>query len=89
MALDNAYTTAPGIGEEMGPIITALKEGNVMTRYYSNKKRNPDSKIFMLKLEEFQLEWYRTGKEGGRLEGTGATEVQQHCYMVVLWLILL
>ena len=77
-AVENAYGLAPGssagiaIGEEMGPIIAALKEGSAMTRYYANRKRTaPDLRIFMLKMEEFQLVWCRTGKEGGRQEGSG------------------
>ena len=69
---ENTYVEEPGeLTEEMGPIITALKEGNIMTRYYSNRKRTPDLRIFMLKLDEFQLVWCRTGKEGGREEGRG------------------
>ncbi|XP_048577157.1 1-phosphatidylinositol 4,5-bisphosphate phosphodiesterase gamma-1 isoform X2 [Nematostella vectensis] len=64
--------TSPDLGDEManmGPIITALKEGNVMTRYYS--KRAPEIRIFSLKLEEFQVIWSRTGggKEASRVEG--------------------
>lgn len=78
-AVENAYGPppggAPGIGEEMGPIIAALKEGSAMTRYYSNRKRQtPDLRIFMLKMEEFQLVWCRTGKEGGRQEGSGIAD---------------
>lgn len=76
-AVENAYGSPPGssagiaIGEEMGPIIAALKEGSAMTRYYANRKRTaPDLRIFMLKMEEFQLVWCRTGKEGGRQEGS-------------------
>ncbi|XP_031560507.1 1-phosphatidylinositol 4,5-bisphosphate phosphodiesterase gamma-1-like isoform X2 [Actinia tenebrosa] len=58
-----------GLSTEMGPIITALKEGNIMTRYYS--KRAPDLRIFSLKLEEFQIAWSRTGggKDINRIEG--------------------
>ena len=69
-AVENAYAPAPALGEEMGPIIAALKEGSAMTRYYS-KNKTPDLRIFMLKMEEFQVVWCRTGKEGGRLEGSG------------------
>jgi hypothetical protein len=65
----------PGLGlsNEMGPIITALKEGNIMTRYYC--KRAPDLRIFSLKLEEFQIAWSRTGggKDINRIEGCGKT----------------
>lgn len=68
-AVENAYAPAPALGEEMGPIIAALKEGSAMTRYYS-KNKTPDLRIFMLKMEEFQVVWCRTGKEGGRLEGS-------------------
>ncbi|XP_074617747.1 1-phosphatidylinositol 4,5-bisphosphate phosphodiesterase gamma-1-like [Acropora palmata] len=71
-AKENVYGPGPGnasgiaIGEEMGPIITALKEGSAMTRYYSNRKRQSDVRIFKLKMEEFQLVWCR--KEGAREE---------------------
>lgn len=81
-AVENPYGPPPGaapvgIGEEMGPIITALKEGSAMTRYYSNRKRQtPDLRIFKLKMEEFQLVWCRTGKEGGRQEGSGDRNVK-------------
>ena len=75
-AVPNVYASAPGsasgigIGEEMGPIITALKEGSAMTRYYANRKRQaPELRIFKLKMEEFQLVWCR--KEGAREEGSG------------------
>jgi len=71
-AVENSYAPAPALGEEMGPIIAALKEGSAMTRYYS-KNKTPDLRIFMLKMEEFQVVWCRTGKEGGRLEGSGIT----------------
>lgn len=74
-AVPNVYASAPGsasgigIGEEMGPIITALKEGSAMTRYYANRKRQaPELRIFKLKMEEFQLVWCR--KEGAREEGS-------------------
>lgn len=74
-ARENVYGPGPGnasgiaIGEEMGPIITALKEGSAMTRYYSNRKRQSDVRIFKLKMEEFQLVWCR--KEGAREEDSG------------------
>lgn len=60
-----------GLTTEMGPIITALKEGNIMTRYYS--KKAPELRIFSLKLEEFQIAWSRTGggKDINRIEGCG------------------
>lgn len=87
--MENAYGLAPGssagiaIGEEMGPIIAALKEGSAMTRYYANRKRTaPDLRIFMLKMEEFQLVWCRMGKEGGRQEGSG---IQNLCATMVIW----
>ncbi|XP_022794203.1 1-phosphatidylinositol 4,5-bisphosphate phosphodiesterase gamma-1-like isoform X3 [Stylophora pistillata] len=69
MSVENTYSPPPGLGEEMGPIIGALKEGSAMTRYYS-KRQTPDLRIFMLKMEEFQVVWCRTGREGGRLEGS-------------------
>lgn len=75
-SVENVYGPPPGtgsgiaIGEEMGPIITALKEGSAMTRYYANRKRQTtDLRIFKLKMEEFQIAWCR--KEGGREEGSG------------------
>lgn len=87
--MENAYGSPPGssagiaIGEEMGPIIAALKEGSAMTRYYANRKRTaPDLRIFMLKMEEFQLVWCRTGKEGGRQEGSG---IQTLCATMLVW----
>lgn len=87
--MENAYGSPPGssagiaIGEEMGPIIAALKEGSAMTRYYANRKRTaPDLRIFMLKMEEFQLVWCRTGKEGGRQEGSG---IQNLCATMLVW----
>lgn len=74
--VENVYGPPPGtasgiaIGEEMGPIITALKEGSAMTRYYATRKRQTtDLRIFKLKMEEFQLVWCR--KEGGREDGSG------------------
>lgn len=74
-SVENVYGPPPGtgsgiaIGEEMGPIITALKEGSAMTRYYANRKRQTtDLRIFKLKMEEFQIAWCR--KEGGREEGS-------------------
>lgn len=76
--VENAYAPAPALGEEMGPIIAALKEGSAMTRYYS-KNKTPDLRIFMLKMEEFQVVWCRTGKEGGRLEGSGITNTKSLC----------
>lgn len=78
-AVENAYAPAPALGEEMGPIIAALKEGSAMTRYYS-KNKTPDLRIFMLKMEEFQVVWCRTGKEGGRLEGSGITNTKSLCW---------
>lgn len=59
------------LSSEMGPIITALKGGNILTRYYC--KRAPDLRIFSLQPEEFQVAWSRTGggKEGARIEGCG------------------
>lgn len=59
------------LSSEMGPIITALKGGNIMTRYYC--KRAPEMRVFSLQLEEFQIAWSRTGggKEGARVEGCG------------------
>ena len=77
-AVENAYAPAPALGEEMGPIIAALKEGSAMTRYYS-KNKTPDLRIFMLKMEEFQVVWCRTGKEGGRLEGSGIANTKSLC----------
>lgn len=76
--MENAYAPAPALGEEMGPIIAALKEGSAMTRYYS-KNKTPDLRIFMLKMEEFQVVWCRTGKEGGRLEGSGINNAKTLC----------
>lgn len=73
-ARENVYGPGPdnasgiAIGEEMGPIITALKEGSAMTRYYSNRRQS-DVRIFKLKMEEFQLVWCR--KEGAREEDSG------------------
>ena len=87
-AVENAYAPAPALGEEMGPIIAALKEGSAMTRYYS-KNKTPDLRIFMLKMEEFQVVWCRTGKEGGRLEGSGINKtksLKQHCFDVMYFL---
>lgn len=77
-AVENTYSPAPGLGEEMGPIISALKEGSAMTRYYS-KRQTPDLRIFMLKMEEFQVVWCRTGREGGRLEGSGIVRPKTVC----------
>ena len=89
--MENPYGPPPGssagiaIGEEMGPIIGALKEGSAMTRYYANRKRQtPDLRIFMLKMEEFQLVWCRTGREGGRQEGSGITNAKTERSNLVL-----
>ena len=41
-----------------------------MTRFYSN--RRPETRIFLLKLDEFQIAWWRNA---GKEEGTGS------CYM--------
>lgn len=79
-AVENTYSPAPGLGEEMGPIISALKEGSAMTRYYS-KRQTPDLRIFMLKMEEFQVVWCRTGREGGRLEGSGIVRPKTVCQL--------
>lgn len=51
---------------EIGTIVTSLKEGTTMTRFYSNKR--PETRIFLLKLDEFQIAWWRNA---GKEEGTG------------------
>jgi hypothetical protein len=52
---------------EIGTIVTSLKEGTTMTRFYAN--RRPETRIFLLKLDEFQIAWW---KNAGKEEGTGA-----------------
>jgi hypothetical protein len=51
---------------ELGPIITALKLGTVMSRFRKNSNR-PEQKTFQLNLEEFKISWFRAGV--GREEG--------------------
>ena len=51
---------------EIGTIVTSLKEGTTMTRFYSS--RRPETRIFLLKLDEFQIAWWRNA---GKEEGTG------------------
>lgn len=56
---------------EIGTIVTSLKEGTTMTRFYSNKR--PETRIFLLKLDEFQIGWWRNA---GREEGTGTVAIE-------------
>ena len=52
---------------EIGTIVTSLKEGTTMTRFYANRQK-PETRTFLLKLEEFQIAWWRYP---GREEGNG------------------
>lgn len=56
---------------EIGTVVTSLKEGTTMTRFYASNKR-PETRIFLLKLEEFQIAWWRYP---GREEGVGNVPV--------------
>ena len=66
---ENAYVPEPTLNDEMGPIITGLKEGTLMTRFTYKKSIKPEPRIFMLKLDEFQVVWCRSGKDMSREEG--------------------
>ena len=66
---ENSYVSQPTLNEEMGPIITGLKEGTLMTRFTSKKSVRPEPRIFMLKLDEFQVVWCRSGRDMCREEG--------------------
>lgn len=54
---------------ELGPIISALKLGTLMTRFRKSNKNRPEQKTFQLNLEEFKISWFRagTGREEGQI----------------------